>query len=97
VSSLDWMKSVGWLSSIGHVMAGMLVVLVTALFTHREDHFVLVECLFMVYVLVKEYIVDLHFESDEDVLSSTIDAAGYVGGNLLGLSLLAWAHAVGGW
>lgn len=35
-------------------------------------------------------------EAKKAGFGKTIDAVGYVGGNLIGLILLAWAHAVGG-
>ena len=91
----DWMKGAAWLANIGHVMAGALVVLVTLLFTHAREAVLTVEGLFVGYVILKEYVIDLHFESDETVASSTVDAVGYVGGHLAAWGLVLLAHYLG--
>lgn len=92
---LDWMKSPAWLANIGHVMAGALVVLVMLLFTHATTPILVVESLFILYVIVKEYVIDLTLESGEDALSSTVDAVGYVGGHLAAWGLVLLAHYLG--
>ena len=93
----DWMKSVSWLSNIGHFLAGLSVLLGVVLFTHSWWWIGGVEVVFAVYVLVKEYVVDVNLESGEDYASGTIDALGYVAGNSVGWIMLAAAHAVGSW
>jgi len=91
----DWMKSPAWLAAVGHVMAGALVVFVMLLFTRALLPILVVEVIFVAYVVVKEYVVDLNFESDETVGSSTIDALGYVGGHLAAWGLVLLAHYLG--
>lgn len=93
----DWMKSEAWLANIGHVMAGALVALIAVLFTHNERALVCVECAFLAYVLVKEYVIDLRWESGETFNSSTVDAVGYIAGHAMAWALVVLAHALGGW
>jgi hypothetical protein len=93
----DWMKSDAWLANIGHVLGGAVVTLVAVLFTRERLPLEWVEGSFVGYVLVKEYVIDLKYESDETVGSSTIDAVGYMVGNALAWGLVAWAHALGRW
>ena len=88
----DWMESTAWLATVGHVMAGALVVLVMLLFTHASMPIFFVEVLFATYVALKEYWFDLTYESDETIGSSTIDAIGYVGGHLAAWGLVLLAH-----
>ena len=91
----DFMKSPAWLANVGHVMAGALVALVAVLFSHRPEVLFWVEVLFFVYVAMKEFVIDLHLESNETIASSTVDAVGYIGGNVAGWGLVAWAYAIG--
>ena len=94
MASADWMKSEAWLSNMGHLMAGALVVLITTLFTRAPSVIVLVESLFVLYVILKEFWFDLTYESGEDLGSSALDAAGYVAGNLVGWGLIVLASHV---
>ena len=93
----DWMKSQDWLANIGHVLAGAVMVLVTTLFTRAPGPIAIAMSAFLAAVLFKEYFIDLRYESDETVGSSTVDAAGYVLGAALASGLVLLAHALGRW
>lgn len=82
----DWMKSPSFLANAGHFLAGYAVLLTAVLFTRSPDALFWVEVALAAYVLGKEYVVDLLYESGETLWSSTVDALGYLIGNLA-----AWA------
>jgi hypothetical protein len=93
----DWMKSEALVTNAAHALAGACVLLVAALFTHARMPLSIVEVVLAAYVLIKEYYIDLYYESGEDVASSTADALGYVAGNLLAVGLLVFARHLGSW
>ncbi len=92
MASGDWMKNPEWLANAGHFLAGASVLLVASLFTRSAAWLGGVEASLFSLVIIKEYVVDLRYESGEDVRSSTVDALGYLAGNLvaIGLVWLAW-------
>jgi hypothetical protein len=83
---LDYFKSLPWLANVGHFLAGYSVVLTAAFWGTRTAE-LWVTGLLAAYVLVKEYFLDLRYESGETVDSSTIDALGYT----LGV-MVAWVE-----
>jgi hypothetical protein len=91
----DFMKSTSWLANAGHMLAGYGVILTTLFFSHRVIVVAAVHAAFFALVCFKEYYVDLRYESGEDTESSTIDAAGYMGGALAGWALWGLAHLFG--
>jgi hypothetical protein len=91
---LDWSKSVPWLANVGHLMAGGHVALITWLFTHSKEMIWIVEVIFFITILTKEYVADLLWESGETVGSSTIDALGWFGGNAVAWGLVWLASYV---
>lgn len=93
----DWMKGLTWLANAGHFLGGGYVVLMTVLFTHSHGTLRDVEATFVVAVLVKEYVIDLIWESGETVTSSTIDALGWCLGNTFALGMVALSRYLGGW
>ena len=93
----DWMKSPAWLANAGHFLAGLSVLLTTLLLTHSWLAIGIVEGVFALYVVVKEFWFDLKYETGETWGSSAVDAAGYVLGNSVGWIMLAAAHAGGSW
>ena len=95
MSIADWMKTTSWLANAGHFLAGMCVLLATLLFTHAWLPIGIVEAVFLLYVGVKEFWFDVHYESSEDYASGAVDAAGYVVGNSVAWAMIAVAHAVG--
>lgn len=80
---LDFFKSEAWLANVGHVLAGYAIILTTGFWTQNAYTIAGVWFLLVTYVLVKEYILDLKFESGETVGSSTVDALGYVAGAIV--------------
>lgn len=93
--SADWMKSPAWLANAGHFLAGMSVLLVAWTFTHTSWHLAAVWCALVAYAVTKEYWFDLHYESGEDVLSSTVDLVGYVLGAGAATGIIEIARAIG--
>ena len=71
---LDFLKSVTWLANVGHFLGGYAVMLTVAYWHGSLETW---GWALFGYVLVKEYVVDLLFESGETVGSSTVDALGY--------------------
>lgn len=90
---LDFFKSVGWLANVGHVLAGLAVILITWTFTHATSHVIEAWGGLVAYAVVKEYWLDLRYESGETVLSSTVDFVGYIGGAGVGTLLVELARA----
>lgn len=89
---LDFFKSLGWLANVGHVLAGYGAILTVGLWSPGERSLNLAWAALLVYVGLKEYVLDLLFESGETVGSSTVDAIGYVVGALVASGEL-WARA----
>jgi hypothetical protein len=86
---LDFFKGVPWLANVGHVLAGYAVVLTAALWSTSFAPILWTTAVLVTYGLVKEYYLDLHFESDETVASSTVDFLGYMAG-----ALAAWVEVL---
>jgi hypothetical protein len=95
--NLDWMKSMQWLANVGHFLAGLGVVLLAALYSHDFETICIVTGALVAYGLVKEYVVDLIWESGETVASSTVDFVGYMLGAVVAWANLFGAHALGSW
>jgi hypothetical protein len=93
----DWMKSETFLSNAGHVMAGALVPLLVLIFTRDVRYLIGFEIALTVYIIVKEYVIDLRTESNETVWTSTLDALGYVAGNAAAWALLFLAKHLHAW
>lgn len=91
----DWMKSPAWLANVGHVLAGACVLLIAWTFTHVTWKIEATWAALIAYGVVKEYWIDLRYESDETVLSSTVDFVGYVGGAGVATILIEIARALG--
>lgn len=94
---LDFLKSVQWLANVGHFLAGLGVVLLAAIYSHRFETLGAVSCVLVAYGIVKEYIVDLRWESGETLASSTVDFAGYMLGAGVAWANVLGAHALGIW
>lgn len=91
----DWMKSEPWLANVGHVLGGYGAILTAWTLTHVTWHIIATWCAGTAAALVKEYIIDLREESDETVLSSTVDFVGYVAGAGVATGLIEIARALG--
>ena len=91
----DWMENASIESSGCHVLLGAMTLVVAALFTADPKPIFWTEVGLLLFVLAKEYGYDLREESGETWKSSTVDALGYLVGNLLawGVVLLAWRLA----
>jgi hypothetical protein len=84
----DWMKSVTWLANAGHFLGGFVVIAIATMWSKDDAYWISAVTVFgLMLAAVKEYYIDLTFESDETVLSSTIDLAGYVAG-----AAVAWLN-----
>jgi hypothetical protein len=79
----DWMENPQNLANIGHALAGYAVLLTAIFFTSSWLPLAIIEVLLAVYVLTKEFWYDLKYETGETMRSSTIDALGYLIGNIL--------------
>ena len=77
---LDFFKSEAWLANVGHVLAGYGAILTVCFWSSSANVLGGAWCALSAYILVKEYVLDLHYESGETVGSSTVDALGYVAG-----------------
>lgn len=90
----DWMKSEIWLANVGHVLAGYVWLLTTAYFARGRGWKPLIvsESILIALVLFKEYVIDLRFESDETVGSSTVDALGYALGSAVAMAVVYFGH-----
>lgn len=93
----DWGENFTVQSAGDHAAIGAGVVIVTALFAHSWAPFEWVEPLLVLFVLLKEYAWDLREETGETVKSSTVDALGYLAGNVIGWGLLLLAWHLGTW
>lgn len=90
----DWMKSVAWLANVGHVLAGYAVILTTWSFARTATlPLVWAWAALVLYALVKEYWIDLRYESGETLASGTVDFVGYIGGAGLGTLVVELARA----
>jgi len=89
------MKSPAWLANAGHFLAGYGAMVTAGVVAHAWMIRVYVWLALIVLVAVKEYVIDLRFESDEDVESSTVDALGYSFGMGAGWALLGLAAHFG--
>lgn len=74
---LDFFKSVTWLANVGHVLAGYGALLTVGFWS---ANLLTAWAVLLVYVVLKEYVLDLMYESGETWLSSTFDALGYLAG-----------------
>ena len=81
----DWMENPQNLANLGHALAGYAVLVTALLFTSKWLPLAVVEALLVVYVLTKEFWYDLKYETGETMRSSTIDALGYLVGNILAI------------
>jgi hypothetical protein len=80
----DWMKSTAWLANVGHFLFGYAVILTAALWTHRVSPVLLTTAVLFLALSVKEFWIDLKYESGETLMSSTADIAGYTFGIVVG-------------
>ncbi len=90
----DWMENPQNLANIGHALAGYAVLVTALLFTSKWLPLAIVEVLLTVYVLTKEFWYDLKYETGETVRSSTIDALGYLIGNIVAVACGVIRHFV---
>jgi hypothetical protein len=82
---LDFLKSPQWCANGVHFLLGYAVLLTTAWWTSDKLTIFAVALFLYAFVLVKEYAIDLRFESGETIASSSEDALGYFAG-----SIVAW-------
>jgi len=86
----DWMESTQWLANAGHFLGGLSVILLTSMWAHDVRTVGVWTAFGVAAALVKEYYIDLRYESNETVGSSTIDFLGYMAGAAVGW-LNLWA------
>ena len=93
----DWMENVQNLADGVHAALSYAVLLTTVFFTHNWWWIGGVEVFLVVFVLVKEFYYDLRYETGETMRSSTIDALGWLVGNIVCWIVLGLAHWRGIW
>ena len=96
------MKSPAFLANAGHVGWGLALTLLAVFFAPVwRAHPVYVPAIWQVIfspvVLFKEYFIDLRYESDEDVASSSVDAIGWHAGAVVAWGVALLGHALGIW
>lgn len=74
----DWMKSDQWMANAGHFLAGVGAVAITTTWSRAWTPVLCTSGALVLYGLVKEYWIDLRYESNETVASSTEDFIGYM-------------------
>ena len=79
----DWMENFTIQSTGCHVLLGAMTLVVAALFTSEPRPIFWTEICLLLFVLAKEYGYDLREETGETWKSSTVDAVGYLVGNVL--------------
>ena len=87
----DWMKDPNFLAPIGHIGWGALITLSSAFLGGVRVGICVAIGLFLT-IVIKEYLVDPHVESNEDAWTGTIDLAGWTGGILIALAIV-WIHS----
>jgi hypothetical protein len=93
----DWGENFTIQSAGDHFAIGCGAIVVTMLFVHTWAPFLWVQPLLVLFVLLKEYVYDLREETGETWRSSTVDALGYLAGNVVGWGLLLLAWHLGTW
>lgn len=90
---LDFFKTNQWCATMGHWLGGFFILFVPTFWALGSEHVLewLTGCL-LVAAALKEYWLDLAYESDEDVWSSTCDFIGWSFG-----ALVAWGMAIDAW
>lgn len=102
----DWMKSEQWLANIGHFLGGAAYVFLFGIWSRLPIvarafgpwwPLSLVTLIGVAGAAAKEYLGDLHEESDETVASSTEDFLGYVLGGAVAWANILLAHHFSAW
>ena len=97
----DWMEQPQTLANGVHALIGYGVLLTVVLLTHRSPNVAAwvggVQGALAIFVLAKEYFYDLREETGETMRSSTIDALGYLVGNVVAWGVWGLAWRMGVW